>query len=98
LIGAGILLYTGIGSWRIMASVYRVDFDGCDLNLFGLNTLMQIAIPSFSTREGLPWRNFMATDPVSATQTNTGKYIYGFCNLLKYLTRLPRRNDVKILL
>jgi Na+-transporting NADH:ubiquinone oxidoreductase subunit NqrB len=41
----------------------------------------------------------MATDPVSAAQTSTGKYIYGFFSgmlaiLFRVLTQHIRRNDV----
>ena len=80
LIGATILIYTGIGSWRIMLSVVIGGLlMAAIFNVFGDNTLMRIS----------PWHHlvlggfafgaiFMATDPVTAAQTNTGKYIYGF--------------------
>lgn len=81
LIGALILIITGIGSWRIMVSMTLGGlFMGILLNLFaGDNVYM-----------GLPfWQHlfiggflfgavFMATDPVSAAQTSKGKWIYGF--------------------
>lgn len=80
LIGAAILLYTGIGSWRIMSSVFVGGFLMALLfNLFGLNTLMQITPLHHLALGGFAFGAiFMATDPVSASQTNTGKYIYGF--------------------
>ncbi len=80
LIGAAILLYTGIGSWRIMLSVFIGGFLMAFIfNLLGLNTLMQITPIHHLVLGGFAFGAiFMATDPVSATQTNTGKYIYGF--------------------
>ncbi len=48
-------------------------------NLFGLNTLMQLTPVNHLVLGGFAFGAvFMATDPVTATQTNTGKYIYGF--------------------
>ncbi|MDR7211874.1 NADH:ubiquinone reductase (Na(+)-transporting) subunit B [Flavobacterium piscis] len=80
LIGAAILLYTGIGSWRIMSSVFAGGFlMALIFNLFGSNTLMQLTPQHHLVLGGFAFGAiFMATDPVSATQTNTGKYIYGF--------------------
>lgn len=80
LIGALILLYTGIGSWRIILSVFAGGFVMAAIfNLFGTTTLMQISPAHHLVLGGFAFGAvFMATDPVSATQTNTGKYIYGF--------------------
>lgn len=80
LIGAAILLYTGIGSWRIMFSVFVGGyFMALVFNFFGLNTLMQISPIHHLVLGGFAFGAiFMATDPVSGAQTNTGKYIYGF--------------------
>ncbi|HEY1061492.1 MAG TPA: NADH:ubiquinone reductase (Na(+)-transporting) subunit B [Daejeonella sp.] len=80
LIGAAILLYTGIGSWRIMLSVFVGGYImALIFNLFGLNTLMQISPLHHLVLGGFAFGAiFMATDPVSGAQTNTGKYIYGF--------------------
>jgi Na+-transporting NADH:ubiquinone oxidoreductase subunit B len=80
LIGALILLYTGIGSWRIMLSVFVGGFVMAAIfNLFGTTTLMQISPVHHLVLGGFAFGAvFMATDPVSATQTNKGKYIYGF--------------------
>jgi Na+-transporting NADH:ubiquinone oxidoreductase subunit B len=80
LLGAGLLLYTGIGSWRIMLSVFVGGFVMAAIfNAFGLNVLMQISPLHHLVLGGFAFGAvFMATDPVTATQTNTGKYIYGF--------------------
>lgn len=80
LIGAGILLYTGIGSWRIMLSVLVGGLVMAFVfNLFGANTLMQISPLHHLVLGGFAFGAvFMATDPVTAAQTNKGKYIYGF--------------------
>lgn len=80
LIGAAILLYTGIGSWRIMFSVFAGGYIMAFVfNLFGLNTLMQITPLHHLALGGFAFGAiFMATDPVSGAQTNKGKYIYGF--------------------
>jgi len=80
LIGAAILLYTGIGSWRIILSVFIGGYlMALVFNLFGSNTLMQITPLHHLVLGGFAFGAiFMATDPVSATQTTTGKYIYGF--------------------
>lgn len=80
LIGAAILLYTGIGSWRIMLSVFIGGYlMALIFNLFGSTTLMQITPLHHLVLGGFAFGAiFMATDPVSAAQTNTGKYIYGF--------------------
>lgn len=80
LLGAAVLLYTGIGSWRIMLSVFIGGFVMASIfNLFGLNTLMQITPIHHLVLGGFAFGAvFMATDPVTAAHTNTGKYIYGF--------------------
>ncbi len=80
LIGAAILLFTGIGSWRIMLSVFIGGIVMVTIfNLFGSNVLMQIDPLHQIVLGGFAFGAvFMATDPVSAAHTNTGKYIYGF--------------------
>ena len=91
LIGAAILIYTGIGSWRIILSVFVGGFVMATIfNLFGLNTLMQLSPIHHLVLGGFAFGAvFMATDPVTATQTNTGKYIYGFLiGLLAILLRV----------
>ncbi len=80
LIGATILIYTGIGSWRIMISVVIGGLLMASIfNVFGDNTLMRISPWNHLVLGGFAFGAiFMATDPVTAAQTNTGKYIYGF--------------------
>ena len=80
LIGAAILLYTGIGSWRIMLSVFIGGYVMASIfNFFGTNTLMQLSPLHHLVLGGFAFGAvFMATDPVTAAHTNTGKYIYGF--------------------
>lgn len=80
LIGAGILLLTGIGSWRIMLSAVLGGASmGVIFNAFGANGLMQFDWWQHMIVGGFAFGVvFMATDPVTAAQTNTGKWIYGF--------------------
>ena len=82
LIGAALLLFTGIGSWRIMlssvigASLMGLIFNaiGSETNeLFNFEWWKHLLVGGFAF--GMV---FMATDPVSAAQTNRGKWIYGF--------------------
>lgn len=80
LIGAAILLVTGIGSWRIMLSgilggvTMTLIFNAFAANAYmTLGPLTQVMMGSF-----LFGIVFMATDPVTAAQTNNGKWIYGF--------------------
>tara|TARA_B100001175_G_C19076648_1_gene433908 strand:+ start:56 stop:469 length:414 start_codon:yes stop_codon:yes gene_type:complete len=80
IIGAIILLLTGVGSWRIILSTFVGGYLMAFIfNLWGYNELMitpahiHLIIGSFAFGAV-----FMATDPVTAAQTNTGKYIYGF--------------------
>lgn len=94
LIGAAILIITGIGSWRIMLAVLLggaamsgiFNLVGPSLNnaYMQVPVVHQLMLGSFFF--GLV---FMATDPVTATQTNTGKWIYGFLiGLLAILIRV----------
>jgi Na+-transporting NADH:ubiquinone oxidoreductase subunit B len=79
LIGAFILLVTGVGSWRIMLSMTLGAFGmGLLLNAIGGNEYMQIPAYYHLIMGGFAFGTvFMATDPVTAAQTNTGKFIYG---------------------
>ncbi len=82
LIGAAILLFSGIASWRIMLSV----FVGGALTAWIVNTFQSPTFPAsmLSPIDQLLLGGFafaavfMATDPVTGARTNTGKYIYGF--------------------
>ena len=80
IIGALILIVTGIASWRIMLSMLLGAISmAWLLNAWGANPFMEV-----------PWQYqfymgsfffamaFMATDPVTAASTNRGKWIYGF--------------------
>jgi Na+-transporting NADH:ubiquinone oxidoreductase subunit B len=79
LLGAAFLLITGIGSWRIMLSVFMVGaLMGLIFNLFGSNPYTQIPFYYHYVMGGFMFGAvFMATDPVTAAQTNKGKWIYG---------------------
>jgi Na+-transporting NADH:ubiquinone oxidoreductase subunit B len=80
ILGALFLIATGIASWRIMLSMLAgAAIAGMVLNLWDATPFM-----------GVPWfyqfymgsfffaMAFMATDPVTATATSRGKWIYGF--------------------
>jgi len=80
LIGAVILIATGVGSWKIMASVFAGSyFMAFVMNLIGANEFMLMPAHYHLVIGGLAFGAvFMATDPVTASQTETGKWIYGF--------------------
>ena len=80
LIGAAILIFTGIGSWRTMLSVFIGGYIMSLLfNLWGVNELMLLPAHLHLILGGFAFGAvFMATDPVTAAQTNKGKYIVGF--------------------
>jgi len=80
LLGAVILIATGIGSWKIMVSVFAGGLAmGLLLNLFAVNTFMELPAYYHLVLGGFAFGAvFMATDPVSGSQTETGKWIYGF--------------------
>lgn len=82
LIGAVILLVTGIASWRIMASVFVGGLltawvcTMVDPSVYAaalLSPIDQVCLGGFAFAAV-----FMATDPVTAARTKAGKYIYGF--------------------
>lgn len=79
IVGALFLAFTKVASWRIMLSMFIGGVVmSMILNLWGANPFMEV-----------PWyyqmymgsflfaMAFMATDPVTASGTNTGKWIYG---------------------
>ena len=80
LIGATILLLTGIASWRIMISVFAGGYImGFLFNLWGANEFMNLPPHVHLLLGGFAFGAvFMATDPVTASQTNKGKIIVGF--------------------
>ena len=79
MIGAAILLFTGIASWRIMLSVFVGGYGmGVIFNLIGYNAYMDMPAYQHLILGGFAFGAvFMATDPVTSSQTNTGKIIYG---------------------
>ena len=90
LVGALILIFTGIGSWRIMlGGVIGAAVVGMLFNLWGANELMSFHWVNHLIVGGFAFGvDFMATDPVSAAQTTQGKWIYGilvgvFCILIR---------------
>lgn len=80
LIGAVILIATGIGSWKIILSTFAGGlFMGLLLNIFAVNSYMELPFYYHFVMGGFAFGAvFMATDPVSGSQTETGKWIYGF--------------------
>lgn len=80
LIGAAILLFTGVASWRIMVSVFAGGYlMGLLFNLVGGNVYMDMPAYYHLIIGGFAFGAvFMATDPVTGSQTNCGKWIYGF--------------------
>ncbi len=90
LIGALILIATGVGSWKIMLScVVGTLFMGEIFNLAGANPFMSMPSYYHLVIGGFAFGTvFMATDPVSAAHTERGKWIYGF--LIGVLTVLIR--------
>jgi Na+-transporting NADH:ubiquinone oxidoreductase subunit B len=80
LIGAALLIWTGIGSWKIMSSFLAGGLVmGFLFNLLGLNAYMTLPAIHQVVMGGFMFGMvFMATDPVSAAQTGRGKWIYGF--------------------
>ena len=79
LIGAFILIATGTGSWKIIFSVFGGAYAmGLLLNLIGGNAFVEMPAHYHLVIGGLAFGAvFMATDPVTASQTETGKWIYG---------------------
>ena len=91
LIGAVILIVTGIGSWKIIAGVFGGGLImGLILNAFSANQYMQLPFYYHFVMGGFAFGAvFMATDPVSGSQTEKGKWIYGFLiGLLSILIRV----------
>lgn len=90
LIGALILVVTGVGSWKIIASVFAGAYGmGAFLNLVAVNEFMAMPAHYHLVIGGLAFGAvFMATDPVTAAQTEAGKWVYGL--LIGILTVLIR--------
>lgn len=81
LIGAAILIATGVGSWRTMSGVaLGTIVMSLLMNMVHSTTNGSFAIPFWWHMVMGGWAFgtvFMATDPVSSAFTNTGKWIYG---------------------
>ncbi len=90
LIGAAILVFTGVGSWKVIISVFAGSYlMALLLSMVGVNEYMIMPAHYHLVIGGLAFGAvFMATDPVTATQTETGKWIYGF--LIGVLTIIIR--------
>ncbi|MBY0517445.1 MAG: NADH:ubiquinone reductase (Na(+)-transporting) subunit B [Bacteriovoracaceae bacterium] len=83
LFGAAYLIFSGIGSWRIMLACL-IGMVGMSLtsNAIGSTTNPMFAVtPQYHLVMGsfAFAAVFMATDPVSAAMTDTGRWIYGIC-------------------
>jgi Na+-transporting NADH:ubiquinone oxidoreductase subunit B len=90
LLGAAILIGTGVASWKIIVSGFAGAYlMGLLLNLLAVNEYMAMPPQYHWVMGGLAFGLvFMATDPVSAAQTETGKWIYGL--LIGILTVIIR--------
>ena len=77
LLGAALLIWTGVASWKIMASSVlgglAIGYLGYALGATDLPGYYQLVMGGF-----LFGTVFMATDPVTSAQTECGKWIYGF--------------------
>ena len=77
LLGAALLLWTGVASWKIMVSSIlgglAIGYIGYAAGSTDLPGYYQLLMGGF-----LFGTVFMATDPVTSAQTETGKWIYGF--------------------
>ena len=80
LIGALILIVTGVGSWKTMLSVFLGGGATVLLiNQFAVNAVMGMPPLYHFVLGGFAFGAiFMATDPVTSSRTETGKWIYGF--------------------
>jgi len=93
LIGAAILIYTKIGSWRIVTgSILGLVVTAFITNLLAgnsTNTMLTLPAHYHLVMGGFLFGTvFMATDPVSAAFTNRGRWIYGF--MIGFLTVIIR--------
>ena len=91
-IGGAFLMITGVASYRIVFGVF--------LGMVAMSVLFNVAGADTNPMTGVPWywhltiggfafgMMFMATDPVSATMTDAGRWIYGV--LIGALTVLIR--------
>ena len=93
LIGGGILVFMKIASWRIVSGVM--------LGMIAMSLLLNAIGSDTNPMFAMPWHwhlvvggfafgmMFMATDPVSASMTNTGKWVFGaFIGIMVVLIRV----------
>lgn len=92
LIGAAFLIYTRVGSWRIILGVF--------LGMVGTTLLFNAVGSDINPMMTMPWHwhlvlggfafgmVFMATDPVSAAMTTAGRWVFGL--LIGFMTVLIR--------
>jgi Na+-transporting NADH:ubiquinone oxidoreductase subunit B len=80
LLGALILIVTGVGSWKTILSVFLGGGATVLLiNQFAANAVMSMPPLYHFVLGGFAFGAvFMATDPVTSSRTETGKWIYGF--------------------
>ena len=80
LLGAIILIATGVGSWKTMLSVFLGGiFTVLLVNIFAKNAVMEMPPLYHMLLGGFAFGAvFMATDPVTSARTEKGKWIYGF--------------------
>lgn len=80
LIGAAILLFTKVASWKTMGSVFVGGaVMSLIFNMIGSTPSMQTSVIDQLCLGGFCFGAvFMATDPVTSARTERGKYIYGF--------------------
>ena len=90
LIGAAILLFTGVASWKIIVSGFAGAYlMAAVMQLLAVNEFMAMPAHYHLVMGGVAFGIvFMATDPVSASQTESGKWIYGL--LIGVLTIIIR--------
>ena len=80
-LGAILLLWTGVASWKTMLSVFVGGIAMCFLFQYTLpeNTVAQVPFWQHLILGGFCFgAMFMATDPVTSARTEVGKYFYGF--------------------
>ncbi|AEL25743.1 NADH:ubiquinone reductase (Na(+)-transporting) subunit B [Cyclobacterium marinum] len=90
LIGAAILIFTGVGSWKIIFSGFAGAYlMAVVMQALAVNEFMAMPAHYHLVMGGVAFGIvFMATDPVSAAQTESGKWIYGL--LIGVLTIIIR--------
>ena len=86
MLGAAVLLWTGVASWKTMLSV----FVGGAATALLFNGIYSAGAMSMNAMAAMPWYEhlilggycfgavFMATDPVTSARTEKGKFVFGF--------------------